>query len=91
MFPVQASDNSGSLQLTTSNGIARCVAVAPQNRDNDGGWCIRQCYDVNSTIDLTIHNVGGSGPFRSVYTYSSFEKCEALDRHGNAVSDGGGR
>lgn len=78
-------------RLTSSKGPATCVAVAPPNRDNNGGWCIRQCYDLHSNVDLTIHNVGGSGPFRSTYTYASVQKCVALDRWGREITDGGDR
>lgn len=78
-------------RLSTSKGPATCVAVAPQSEDNDGGWCVRQCYDLNSNVDLTIHNVGGSGPFTSSYTYASIENCVALDQWGREREDGGDR
>ena len=73
--------------MGVAEGPSRCVAWAPRTRDDDGGWCSRQCREVRQTIDLSVRIDGESAPYRTSYAYARSERCEALGRDGRSVDD----
>lgn len=78
-------DASATLGLT--EGPSRCVAWAPQLRDDDGGWCTRQCFEISRTVDLSVRIEGEAAPYRASYAFARSERCEALGRDGRSADD----
>ena len=80
--------NDAQARLTQTRTPPICVSYAPQSRDDDGGWCNRECWTNQSNVDLTIRNVGPSGTYRSVYTYAENRQCHGLTKWGTPIKDG---
>lgn len=72
--------------LAASQGPTRCVATAPHSREEDGGWCTRQCTDVNHNVNLRVE-IDGQAPYSASYTYARTERCEVLGRDGRSLDD----
>ena len=72
--------------LASSQGPKRCVALAPRTREDDGGWCIRQCWDLNHDVNLRVE-IDGQAPYSARYTYARTEQCEGLGRDGRSSDD----
>jgi len=72
--------------LGSSQGPTRCVATAPRSREYEGGWCTRQCTDINHDVNLRV-NITGQQPYSASYTYARSEQCENITRDGRSVDD----